>query len=135
MIKILEEINLYEQDYIMRLIKEMVRMILKLLFNIDTKSPSAELIEEQAEKEILNELLKLADSGRIIEAEEQIQQMVSGGNKRKLKIALIFYSYINDMTDEFLQQNDYSRDKLSLDLKALISLYGLESMAETFLEY
>ncbi len=27
---------MFEQDYIMRLIKEMVRALLKLLFNIDT---------------------------------------------------------------------------------------------------
>ena len=34
---------MFEQDYIMRLINEMVRAILKMIFNIDTESPSAEL--------------------------------------------------------------------------------------------
>ena len=40
---------MFEQDYVMRLIKEMVRAILKLLFNIDTDSPSAELLEDAKE--------------------------------------------------------------------------------------
>ena len=32
---------MYEQDYIMRLIKEMVRAVLKLLFHIDTETPTS----------------------------------------------------------------------------------------------
>lgn len=44
---------MFEQDYVMRLIKEMVRAILKLLFNIDTESPTIELLENKEEKETL----------------------------------------------------------------------------------
>lgn len=44
---------MFEQDYVMRLIKEMVRAILKLLFNIDTDSPSAELLEDAKEQQTL----------------------------------------------------------------------------------
>ncbi len=32
-----------EEDYIMRLIKEMIRAIIKVLFNVDTESPTEEL--------------------------------------------------------------------------------------------
>lgn len=45
---------MFEQDYVMRLIKEMVRAILKLLFNIETESPTAELLENKEEKELLH---------------------------------------------------------------------------------
>jgi hypothetical protein len=45
-----EEINkVLEEDYVMRLIKEMVRAVLKLLFNIDTDSPTSELLEDSEE--------------------------------------------------------------------------------------
>lgn len=37
------------EDYIMKLVKEMIRTMLKLLFDIDTDEPSAELLNE-AEK-------------------------------------------------------------------------------------
>lgn len=56
---------MFEQDYIMRLIKEMIRMALKLLFHIDTDSPTAELLEEKAEKGTLDRLLDLVDSGSV----------------------------------------------------------------------
>lgn len=52
----------------MRLIKEMVRAILKLLFNIDTDSPSAELLEDVKEQQTLDELLDMVDNGFINEA-------------------------------------------------------------------
>ena len=56
----------------MRLIKEMVRAILKLLFNIDTDSPSAELLEDAKEQQTLDELLDMVDNGFINEAENKI---------------------------------------------------------------
>ena len=39
--------DVFEQDYVMRLIKEMIRTILKLLLNIDTESPTVELLENK----------------------------------------------------------------------------------------
>ncbi len=50
---------MFEQDYVMRLIKEMVRTILKLLFNIDTESPSAELLQDAEEQQALEALLDI----------------------------------------------------------------------------
>ena len=54
---------MFEQDYVMRLIKEMVRAILKLLFNIDTESPTIELLENKEEKETLENLIGMVDAG------------------------------------------------------------------------
>lgn len=54
----------FEQDYVMRLIKEMVRAILKLLFNVDTESQTVELLENKEEKEILENLLDMVDTGK-----------------------------------------------------------------------
>lgn len=58
----------FEQDYVMRLIKEMVRAILKLLFNIDIESPTVDLLENREEKEALENLLDMVDAGKINEA-------------------------------------------------------------------
>ena len=55
---------MFEQDYVMRLIKEMVRAILKLLFNIDTESPTIELLENKEEKETLENLIDMVDAGK-----------------------------------------------------------------------
>lgn len=124
---------MFEQDYIMRLIKEMVRTILKLLFNIDTDSPKAEMLEKSEEKEILDSFLNMIDNGRINEAENKIYEMTENLDKNNLEIALLFYSYLNDKSDEFLEEHNFSRDEVMQGLKEMISKYGLDGIAEMFL--
>ena len=55
---------MFEQDYVMRLIKEMVRAILKLLFQMDTQSPTAELLENEEENEQTDDYLEANDFPR-----------------------------------------------------------------------
>lgn len=125
---------MFEQDYVMRLIKEMVRAILKLLFNINTESPSAELLEESEQKETLNELLDMIDEGKINEAENLIYEMTEETDESNLKMALLFYSYLNDKDDDFLEDNNFSREEIKQGLLDVASKYGLGTMAETFLQ-
>ena len=49
---------MYERDYIMWLIKEMIRAVLKLIFHIDTESPTEEMLEDSEVKATLNALLE-----------------------------------------------------------------------------
>lgn len=125
--------TMFEQDYIMRLIKEMVRALIKLIFHIDTESPMEELIENEEEKETIGELLHMVDLGNINEAENKLYTMLKGSNQQSLKIALLFYSYLNDLSDETLLQSNFSREEVKDGLKEAVSMYGLEGMVDAFL--
>lgn len=120
---------MFEQDYIIRLIKEMIRAILKLLFNIDTEN----LLEDKENQNTLDKLLDMVDNGDINGAENQIYDMTSDRNMANLEIALLFYSYLNDKDDEFLQKHDFCRDEIKSGVKELASRYGLTGMAEVFM--
>jgi len=124
---------MFEQDYIIRLIKEMVRTILKLLFNIDTDIPTKDLLEDKESQETLDKLLDMIDNGNINEAENQIHDMTSDNNMANLKVALLFYSYLNDKDDMFLQKYNFSHDEIKSGVKELVSRYGLTGMTEIFL--
>ena len=124
---------MFEQDYIMRMIKEMVRAILTLLFNIDTDSPSAELLEDAEEQQTMDELLDMVDNGLINEAENRIYEMTEEGKKTDLEVALLFYSYLNDEPDEFLEAHNYSRDEIKTGLKDITVRYGVYGFADIFL--
>ncbi len=124
---------MFEQDYVMRLIKEMIRAVLKLLFNIDTKSPTVELLESKEEKESLKDLLDIADNGNINEAENRLYDLISNGDIDSLKIALLFYSYLNDKSDEFLETSEFSREEIKLGIKNLADKFGLKSITKIFL--
>lgn len=122
-----------EQDYVMRLIKEMVRAILKLLFNINTESPTVELLENKEEKETLENLLDLVDAGKINEAENRLYDLMSAADMGSLEIALLFYSYLNDKTDEYLEENDFCREEIKLGMENVVDIFGLSSIAEIML--
>lgn len=92
---------MFEQDYVMRLIKEMVRAILKLLFNIDTHSPSENLLKDT--------------------------------DQSNLEIALLFYFYLNDKTDKFLEEHNFNRDEIKSGLLDITAKYGIDGYAEMFL--
>jgi hypothetical protein len=124
----------FEQDYIMRLVKEMVRALLKLLFNIDTDSPTSELLEDSEEKTTLDTLLNMVDDGKVNEAENKIYEMTENLEKNYLEVALLFYSYLNDKSDEFLEDNNFSRDEVKEGLETIVSRYGLNSIAAMFLQ-
>lgn len=134
MYKAERRIKLFEQDYVMRLIKEMVRAILKLLFNIDTDFPSAELLKDSEEEQTLDELLDMIDDGFINEAENRIYEITEKGKKIDLEIALLFYSYLNDKSDKFLEEHNYSRDEIKAGLKDITAKYGVDGFAEMFLQ-
>ncbi len=63
---------MFEQDYIVRLIKEMIRAILKLLFQIDINNPVEDLLEDRESQDTLEKLLDMVDNGNINEAENQV---------------------------------------------------------------
>ena len=124
---------MFEQDSVMRLIKEMVRAILKLLFNIDTESPTIELLENKEEKETLENLIGMVDAGEINEAENRLYDLISATDMNSMEVAILFYSYLNDKTDDFLEANDFSRDEIKLGMENVADNFGLNSIAKMFL--
>ena len=125
---------MFEQDYIMRYIKEMIRVLLKLVFHIDTDSPEIELLEDKKDKQTLELLLNLVDEGMIDNAENKIYEIIGDGNKQSLKIVILFYSYLNDKSDKFLEEHNFSRDKIKLGLQDVTERYGVGDLTEIFLQ-
>lgn len=124
---------MFEQDYIMRIIKEIIRMLLKLLFHIDAQAADSELLENREERVSLDDLLDLVDRGDINSAENRLYEETLDGDMGKLKKALLFYSYLNDKSDSFLEEHGFSRKEVKEGVLDLVSRYGLEGMVEVFL--
>ena len=124
---------MFEEDYIMRQIREMVRMLLKLLFQLDQEEDSEELLRGTKENEVLRELLEMVDDGRINEAENRVYELCEDGEMANLKVMLLFYDYLNGKSDEYLEQCEFSREELKEDMRDLLAGFGLSDMAEAFL--
>jgi len=105
--------EMFEQDYIMRLIQEMVRTLLKLLFQIDVPSLTADLMEDEEAKETLERLFDMIDDGLLDDAENQLYEMMDGKDDQGFLAALLFYSYLNEKDDDFLLEHDFCREEIS----------------------
>ena len=123
---------MFEQDYIMRLIREMIRAILKLVFHIDTENPMGESARNEESQQILNHLLNRIDEGEINEAENELFDMTCDGSRANLETALLFYSYLNEKENDFLRTHNYSREEIKLGLEDLMRRYGISGMEDVF---
>lgn len=124
---------MFEQDYIMRIIKEMIRAVLKLVFHIDAVSPEEEMVEDEVRLENLKKLIDMMNNGDINEAENRLSEWTASGQQEDLLMGLVFYSRLNEKTDDFLEAHQYSREEIQEGLEALIAQYGLEDLSEVFL--
>ena len=125
---------MFEQDYVMRMIKEMIRFLLKVFFHYDSESVSDSLLKETVDRQELNSLLDLADKGRINEAENKLFDIPDDGTRKSLGIALLFYSHLNEMTDEYLKEHGFSRDEIVSGLHDVAKKKGVDGLSDMFLD-
>ena len=124
---------MFEQDYIMRLIKDAIRMAMKLIFHIETENFSPYLIENPETREYTETLLRKSDSGSIQETQQKLlTEIKQNPTLDNLLSGLIFYSYLSDKDEDYLSERDSSPEELKNGIKQLMSAYGMDAFAEHF---
>ena len=115
----------YEKDYIMRIIKEMVRILFSLLFGKKQVAvgQEAENKYEVAGKK-LSALKAMIDQGNMNEAENILLDGIDYTNKNEVAAAALFYQYLGEQEDDFLKQHHYSREEALDGLKQLLRNAG-----------
>lgn len=121
---------MFEQDYIMRQIKEMTAVIAKVLFNAKVEDSFAMLQEVERQK-VFN-LVEMTRNGKLKDAIEEIDRLSENNNKENLIIGLSFYDYLGDVDEALLIGNGYNTAKLRKDFKRFADRYGLEQMVDLY---
>lgn len=121
-----------QDDYILRQIREMVRAVMKMLFQVSASELTPEVIEDTDARQILTNLNDLVDNGRIDDAENQLYEMTCKGDRQNLEIGLLFYYHLNSKDDEFLEANNFSREEIMTGIQDLADRYNLSGIAEAF---
>ena len=123
---------MFEQDYIMRQIQQILKVLVKVLFNVDDTSSSLNLIQNSEVKETVGDLLRKIDNGNISQAENEISVMTNNTTTDNLLAGIIFYSYLNEKDDDYLESYNFSREEVEDGLKNLLSKYGLDDIIRIF---
>ena len=124
-----------QDDYILRQIREMVRAVMKMLFQVDAPELTPEILEDKETKETLEGLVALMEEGRIDEAENRLYDLTSGEgdeDRHNLEAGLLFYYILNGKDDDFLEEHDFSREEIMTGIQDLADRYGLSGIAEAF---
>ena len=73
-------------------------------------------------------VMKLAEEGKINEAENELYMGMVEDDVDYLELALTFYLYLNDMDGDFLDDNGYSREEVLEGMKDLASDWGVTGL-------
>ena len=114
-----------EKDYIMRIIKEMVRMLFSLMLGKQYKS--VELPEENkyvVSGKALEQFEKMIDAGLINEAENILLESIDYTKKEEVLAAILFYQYVSEKDDDFLAAHNYSKEEALDGIKRLAERQG-----------
>lgn len=120
-----------EKDYILRMIKDMVKSIGHII--LGKSEIEYELPKEDAFSNVdylYIKLLELANAGQINEAEDMLFNEINTSNMKQFEMAMSFYLYLNDFADNFLEENNYSREEISEGIKSICKEFGVSSMVE-----
>ena len=124
---------LEDKDYVMRIVHEWIRTLIKLIFNKDIdREEDGEIPLEMMEQ--FRKLQAMIDDGEINEAENILVDGQDAGSRTYFEMALLFYEKLSGKTDEFLAEHDYSRQEVVDGLKYVVDYYGYGSLLEAFTE-
>lgn len=111
-----------EKDYIMRMIKEVVRILISILLGkhyVQVELPEENKFDVAGKP--LDEYKAMVDRGEINEAENILLDTIDYTDRQETAAAVLFYEYISKKSEDFLIQNNYSRQEV---------LEGLNMLAE-----
>lgn len=123
---------MFEQDYIMRQIQQIIKVLVKVLFNVDSETITSSMIQDTETRETAEYLLKKIDGGNIGEVENEFSELTENKIMDNLLLGMVFYSYLNEKDDDYLESNNFSRDEVENGIKRLLSDYGLEDISNIF---
>lgn len=123
----------YEQDYIMRIIKQMVAALISVILGKENKIYDLPLEDQYKSSDgLLRELLTMVNDGKINEAENLLYESFEQDNKKDIENAILFYSYLNELDNDFLEKCNYSRDEIEMGVKEIAKRSGMEGFVEVF---
>ena len=118
-----------EKDYIMRMIKEMVRVLFSLAFG--KKYVSVELEKEnkyEVSGKNLKIFLNMIDLGQINEAENILLDSIDYTNKNEVMAVALFYQYLSEKDNQFLENNNYTKEEVLSGFKQFLMKSGYSDL-------
>jgi hypothetical protein len=121
---------MFEQDYIMRQIKEITAVIAKVVFNAKVDK-SFETLQE-VEKQKAYTLIEQMNNGKIKEAVEELDKLTEENTIENLMIGLSFYSHLSDLDEEQFELAAYTFAQGRSDFERFANKFGWKGVTDLY---
>ena len=122
----------FQDDWILRQIDIISRFVAHLVFNKDEVRYQPETSEMMSETDLIHlRLERLIREGKFGEAEDVLFDNIVFSDKY-IELAVDFYGRLNTLSDEELENGDFSRDEVYDGFTEILSLLGVP--VEQFLQ-
>ncbi|SDB68509.1 DUF6483 family protein [Butyrivibrio sp. INlla16] len=114
-----------EKDYIMRIIKEVARVLFSLM--LGKKYVAVEMEKDngyEVSGKKLEDFLMMIDQGMINEAENQLLDNIDYSDKENVAAAVLFYQYLSEKSESFLTEHDFSKGEVLDGMNRLVQKAG-----------
>ena len=116
----------YENDFIMRQVRDITRILAKILFRKNTATYEYQTEDHTtASDSLYARLIAMVDEGKINEAENRLYEELDRDEEGTFEVALGFYDYLNSLPEEFLEEHNYTRDEVKEGAQSLADRKGL----------
>lgn len=116
--------SMFEQDYILREIHQMIAAIMKFVFGMDVGSSASWAIDNLEKREKSDALLRMIDNGEICEAIEELYHCTEK-NKDDLLISFNFFSHLCGKSEDFYEEYNLCFEDVEKEMKVFFERYGL----------
>ena len=118
-----------EQDYIMRMIKEVIRVLVTVALGKTYKQVELDAENKyEVSGDNVNQWKKMIDNGEINEAENLLLDEMDYTSREAVEEAIWFYGYVSEKGEAFLKEHDYSEEEVFDGLQMLSKRSGYEEL-------
>lgn len=118
---------MFEQDYIMRQIHEIIRVLLNLVMGKNGGETEEHRLLNEEQQQMLHRLCGMVDAGEVDAAENLLYERFPAYG---LNMALLFYRHLNEKSDEFLEEHGFSRREIVTGIRDITRQAGLGEIAD-----
>lgn len=122
-----------DKDYMMRIISEVIRMLTKLILGRDFDSGREEDLSVELAVQY-QRYVGLVDGGEIGTAEDLLLENLDVSDQEYLQMGLMLYQHMNEKTESFLKEHDFSKEEILDGVKYLVDCYGYSNLMQTLVE-
>ncbi len=119
----------FQDDYIMRQIEMMSRIIAKFIFNKDSITYEIENPLQLTITDVMyNKIKLLVSEKKFCEAENLLYENLDTNDKSQLALAVDFYQTLGRFSDDELEENNFSKEEIADGMRMIMNKFGIQNL-------